>query len=221
KPQQKIIEIGPGHGALTEHLQASGANLHLVELDNDLIPELKIKYAHFENVTLHHQDALQLKFSSFHNKVVGNLPYNISSPLLINLLFQADHVDEMVFMLQKEVVQRLIAEPGSKSFGRLSVMLQHRYNCYGLMVIKPDAFYPRPKIDSQIIQLTLKPDYADIDIKKLEKLVKLSFAQRRKTIRNNLKKVMDISFLEKVGIDPGQRPETITVSQYEKLSHFI
>ncbi len=214
----KLIEIGPGHGAITRYLQASGADLQLIELDHDLIPLLEQKFGSFENVRLHHMDALQLMLENGPYTVVGNLPYNISSPLLINMLYQSDQIEQMIFMLQKEVVQRICAEPGAKLFGRLSVMLQHRFDCIGHLTIPPEAFNPRPKIDSQIIQLVTKKAPTKVDLSALEKLVKQAFAMRRKTIRNNLKKMVSSEQLEAVGIDPGQRAETIAVHQFEQLA---
>jgi 16S rRNA (adenine1518-N6/adenine1519-N6)-dimethyltransferase len=218
---EDIIEIGPGQGAITDHLQASGARLRLIELDTDLIPKLQSRYAAAGNVQIDHMDALQLKLTGPPVKVVGNLPYNISSPLLINMLYQSEQVSKMVFMLQKEVVQRICAEPGQKLFGRLSVMLQHRFDCSAHLHIPPEAFIPQPKVDSQIVVMTPKPQPADVDLPTLEALVKQSFAMRRKTIRNNLKKIVRIEQLEAVGIDPGQRPETISLEAFEALAQSL
>lgn len=221
KAQERIIEIGPGHGAITQYIQASDAELQLIELDTDLIPILEEKFAEAENVEIRHMDALQLKLEGGPIKVVGNLPYNISTPLLINMLYQAEEISTMVFMLQKEVVTRICAPPGEKNFGRLSVMLQHKFECTGHLVIKPEAFDPPPKIDSQIVQLTAKTSVNQVPLPELEALVKQAFQQRRKTIRNNLKKIVDISQLEAVGIDPKQRPETVTVYQFEELTKVL
>lgn len=223
KANDELIEIGPGHGAITQYLQASGAQLQLIELDQDLIPVLQHKFAHHDNVIIHHKDALKLQLDAAKGpyKVVGNLPYNISSPLLISMLYQSAQVEQMIFMLQKEVVQRICAEPGSKLFGRLSVMLQHRFDCVAHLTIPPEAFTPRPKVDSQIIQLVTKKNPTQVDLPVLEKLVKQAFAMRRKTIRNNLKKVVSIEQLESVGIDPGQRAETISLSQFEQLAQVV
>ncbi len=221
KKNERIIEIGPGHGAITQYIQASEADLQLIELDNDLIPLLEQKFASSDNVQIHHMDALQLKLTAGPYKVVGNLPYNISTPLLISMLFQAEQISEMVFMLQKEVVQRICGSPGEKNFGRLSVMLQHRFDCTAHLVIKPEAFNPPPKIDSQIIQLVAKKEFNQVPLPALESLVKQAFQQRRKTIRNNLKKVVSMAQLEIVGIDPKQRPETVTVLQYEELTKLL
>lgn len=221
KPKERIIEIGPGHGAITQYIHASEADLQLIELDNDLIPVLEQKFGDADNVQIHHMDALQLKLTDGPYKVVGNLPYNISTPLLISMLYQAKNISTMVFMLQKEVVQRICAPPGEKNFGRLSVMLQHQFDCTAHLVIKPEAFDPPPKIDSQIVQLTIKSEVTPVSLPALEALVKQSFQQRRKTIRNNLKKIVEVEQLEAVGIDPRQRPETVTVHQYESLTNLL
>ena len=221
KPQERIIEIGPGHGAITQYIQASEADMQLIELDNDLIPVLEQKFGAADNVQIHHMDALQLKLTDGPYKVVGNLPYNISTPLLINMLYQAKDISTMVFMLQKEVVQRICASPGEKNFGRLSVVLQHQFDCVAHLVIKPEAFDPPPKIDSQIVQLTRKKEVNDVPLPALESLVKQAFQQRRKTIRNNLKKVVSMEQLAVVGIDPKQRPETVSVTQYEELTKLL
>jgi len=218
---EKIIEIGPGQGAITQYLQASACELQLIELDQDLIPVLQQRFTTYGNVTLHHMDALKLKLDGGPFKVVGNLPYNISSPLLINMLYQSEEISEMVFMLQKEVVQRICATAGSKLFGRLSVMLQHRFECSAHLSIPPEAFIPRPKVDSQIVQLVTKQHPTQVSLPALEKLVKQAFAMRRKTIRNNLKQLVTDDQLHAVGIDPSQRAETITVEQFEQLALLI
>lgn len=218
QPNETIIEIGPGHGAISQPLQTSQAQLQLIELDRELIPILQQKFATCDNVKIKHMDALQLKLTEPKLKIVGNLPYNISTPLLIKLLYQAPHIEQMTFMLQKEVVQRICAEPGNKQYGRLSVMLQHRFHCTPQLTIKPQAFNPPPKVDSQIIQLTNRSDYPQLHLPTLEKLVKQAFQQRRKTIRNNLKTSINLELLEQLKINPNQRPETITVQQYQQLA---
>ncbi|MFC3195002.1 16S rRNA (adenine(1518)-N(6)/adenine(1519)-N(6))-dimethyltransferase RsmA [Marinicella sediminis] len=215
---EPIIEIGPGQGAITDHLQASGAQLRLIELDTDLIPKLESRYAQAANVRIDHMDALQLELTGEPVKVVGNLPYNISTPLLIKMLYQSAQVSKMVFMLQKEVVQRICAVPGQKLFGRLSVMLQHRFDCSAHLHIPPEAFIPQPKVDSQIVVMVPKVNPKQVPLPELEQLVKQAFAMRRKTIRNNLKKIVTTAQLEAVGIDPGQRAETIELTQFEQLT---
>jgi|SRR5690554_4412016 len=218
KSSQSIIEIGPGTGALTEHLAACGAPLQLIEFDRDLIPVLNNRFADNPHVTIHHQDALTLELNQGPYLIVGNLPYNISSPLLIRLLQQADYIERGVFMLQKELVQRICAEPGSKTFGRLSVMLQHRFACYAALTVPPEAFKPIPKVDSQIIELIPHKEFTEVPFAALEFVVKQAFAQRRKTIRNNLKKWFSDNDLLAVGIQPSQRAETVAVNQFEQLA---
>ncbi|KAA3638656.1 MAG: 16S rRNA (adenine(1518)-N(6)/adenine(1519)-N(6))-dimethyltransferase RsmA [Proteobacteria bacterium] len=215
---KNIIEIGPGTGALTDHLAQAGVPLSLIEFDRDLITPLEQRYGEKNHVTVYHQDALQLQLNHGPYLIVGNLPYNISSPLLIHLMKQSTHIERAVFMLQKELVQRICAEPGVKAFGRLSVMLQHRFDCYAALTVPPEAFKPIPKVDSQIIELIPKQSPTEVDLNSLEFVVKQAFAQRRKTIRNNLKKWFSDDTLSHIGIDPQQRPETISVKHYEQLA---
>ena len=217
--QDEIYEIGPGHAALTEHLVEYTDNLNLVEIDNDLVPKLLVKFDRKKNVVIHHQDALLLKLPNENTRVIGNLPYNISTPLLISFLYQSNKIKDMVFMLQKEVVKRICAPSGVKAYGRLSVMLQYAFVCEELFVVPPEAFYPRPKVDSQIIKLTTKPNPAKVDLEAMEELVKMSFGQRRKTIKNNLKKIISEQQLIDLGIDPKARPETLTVEDYVNLTN--
>lgn len=220
KPEQarQIIEIGPGTGALTDPMAELAVPLTLIEFDPDLIPLLEQRYGHKNHVTIRHQDALSLVLDQGPYLIVGNLPYNISSPLLIHLMKQSHHIERAVFMLQKELVQRICASPGVKAFGRLSVMLQHRFQCHAALLVPPEAFKPVPKVDSQIIELIPKDNPTNVDLTSLEFVVKQAFAQRRKTIRNNLKKWFSDDQLQSFDIDPQQRPETIHVAQYEQLA---
>lgn len=222
-PQKKdtIYEIGPGHAALTEYLVEYTDDLNLVEIDNDLVPRLQIKFDGRKNVTIHHQDALLLKIPKTNTRIIGNLPYNISTPLLISFLYQYAQIKDMVFMLQKEVVKRICAPVGVKAYGRLSVMLQYAFECEELFIVPPEAFIPRPKIDSQIIRLTTRPNPRKVDLPALEALVKQSFAQRRKTIKNNLKKIITAEQLLELGIDPKARPETLRVEDYLNLTDLL
>jgi len=215
----EVYEIGPGHAALTEHLIEYTDNLNLVEIDNDLVPKLEQKFKDRDNVTIHHQDALLLKIPNNNTRIIGNLPYNISTPLLIRFLYQADKIKDMVFMLQKEVVKRICAPVGIKAYGRLSVMLQYAFECEELFIVPPEAFNPRPKIDSQIIKLTTRSNPPKVDLVAMEALVKQSFGQRRKTIKNNLKKIIPEQQLIDLGIDPKARPETLTVKDYVNLTN--
>ena len=217
----EVWEIGPGQAALTDHLVEYSNNVNLVEIDNDLVPKLQARFADKTNVTIHHQDALELKLSNANIRIIGNLPYNISTPLLISFLYQANHIKDMVFMLQKEVVKRICAPTGVKAYGRLSVMLQYAFECEELFVVPPEAFIPRPKVDSQIIRLTTKSNPPKVNLPSLEALVKQAFAQRRKTIKNNLKKIMTEQQLLDLGIDPKARPETLTVKDYVNLANSL
>ena len=215
----EVWEIGPGQAALTEHLVKYTAHLNLVEIDNDLVPKLHDKFKEDTNVCIHHQDALLLKFPNKNTRVIGNLPYNISTPLLISFLYQASQIKDMVFMLQKEVVKRICAPAGVKAYGRLSVMLQYAFECEELFIVPPEAFIPRPKIESQIIRLTTKPNPLSVDLPALEALVKQAFGQRRKTIKNNLKNIITEQQLIDQNINPKARPETLTVEDYVNLTN--
>jgi len=217
----EIFEIGPGQAALTEYLVKYTENLNLIEIDNDLVPKLQEKFQNNNNVTIHHQDALLWNIPNNNTRIIGNLPYNISTPLLINFLYQADKIKDMVFMLQKEVVKRICAPAGIKAYGRLSVMLQYAFDCEELFVVPPEAFIPRPKVDSQIIRLTTISNPLEVDLKNLEALVKQAFGQRRKTIKNNLKKVISEQQLIALNIDPKARPETLNVEDYVTLANAI
>lgn len=215
----EVYEIGPGQAALTAHLVEYTDHLNVVEIDNDLVPKLHVLFANNNNVTIHHKDALLLKLENHNTRIIGNLPYNISTPLLISFLYQADKIKDMVFMLQKEVVKRICAPAGVKAYGRLSVMLQYAFDCEELFVVPPEAFDPRPKVDSQIVRLTSRKAPTPVNLTALEALVKQAFAQRRKTIKNNLKKIITEEQLLAVDIDPKARPETLNVEQYVTLAN--
>lgn len=225
---QLIAEIGPGLGALTESLANSGCQLKLIELDRDLIAKLETHYTNADNVEIHPGDALKFDFFSLSNtphslRLVGNLPYNISTPLIFHLIDHVEIIQDMHFMLQKEVVERLAAKPGNKSFGRLSVMVQYFCEVENLFTVGPGAFNPAPKVDSAIVRLqprktkTLEAK----DVKKLEMLVKKAFTQRRKTLRNNLKTLLSSEQIESLNIDPGARPETLSTDQYVTLANLL
>lgn len=221
RKEECVYEIGPGQGALTDHLVDYTDNLNLIEIDNDLVPLLRNKFRDKDNVTIHHQDALLWDINQNDIRIIGNLPYNISTPLLIKFLYQSSKISDMVFMLQKEVVKRICAPVGIKAYGRLSVMLQYAFDCEELFVVPPEAFYPRPKVDSQIIRLTRKKEIQKVVLEDLESLVKQSFAQRRKTIKNNLKSLISEQQLIALGIDPKARPEQLSVEQFITLSNSL
>ena len=228
KQDQLIAEIGPGLGALTESLASSGCQLKLIELDRDLIAKLETHYANASNVEIHPGDALKFDFFSLSSaphslRLVGNLPYNISTPLIFHLIDHVDIIQDMHFMLQKEVVERLAAKPSNKNFGRLSVMVQYFCEVENLFTVGPGAFNPAPKVDSAIVRLQPRKTKTLVakDIKKLEILVKKAFTQRRKTLRNNLKTLLSSEQIKSLNIDPGARAETLSTDQYVTLANLL
>lgn len=220
-----VVEIGPGQGAITEALAANAGHLHAIELDRDLVAKLRRRYGDNDSVTIHEADALAFDFSALGDRlrIVGNLPYNISTPLLFHLLQYRDRILDMHFMLQKEVVDRMAAGPGSKAYGRLSIMLGCHLNVESMFDVEPTAFDPPPKVMSAMVRLDpVAPDTFDIRNEAvLSKLVTNAFMKRRKTIRNSLKNHLDSSDLEAVGIDPGLRPEQVSIEQYIALSNHM
>lgn len=222
-PQKKdtVYEIGPGQAALSELLAGMVSRLNLIEIDTDLLPALNDRFEQTDSVQVINQDALTLKLPDGENRIIGNLPYNISTPLLIHFLYQAHNITDMLFMLQKEVVKRICASPGNKTYGRLSVMLQYSFECEELFVVKPESFIPRPKVDSQIIRMTRKSEIPSVDVQALEQVVKQSFSQRRKTIKNNLKGILTEAEFDKLDIDWKLRPEILTIEQYISITNYI
>lgn len=224
-PQQSdnLVEIGPGLGALTFPLLSEIETLHVVEIDRDIIKRLKDK--NNSQLTIHENDALKFDFGALANnemlRVVGNLPYNISTPLIFHLLSSTSRIQDMHFMLQNEVVQRITAKPGSKAFGRLSVMVQYYCETEYLFFVGPEAFTPPPKVDSAILRLTPRKEavLTANDEKQLSQIVAQAFSMRRKTLRNNLKKILNSEEIESVGVDPGCRAETLNVEDFVKLSN--
>jgi len=220
-----VVEIGPGHGAITTALAASAGHLHAVELDSNLAAQLRRKYDGVDNVTIHEADALAFDFSALGDqlRIVGNLPYNISTPLLFHLLKVRDRIVDMHFMLQKEVVDRMAAAPGSKAYGRLGIMLGCHLHIESLFDVDRSAFDPPPEITSAVVRLDpLPPGTFNIeDDALLAKVVTSAFMKRRKTIRNSLKGIVEMSDLSAVGIDDGLRPEQISISKYVQLSNHL
>ncbi|CEK12179.1 16S rRNA (adenine(1518)-N(6)/adenine(1519)-N(6))-dimethyltransferase RsmA [Legionella hackeliae] len=220
-----IVEIGPGLGALTEPLLRQLKRLTAIEIDTDLQAHLTAMPAAMNKLHLIAGDALTVDFSQLgkHLRVIGNLPYNISTPLLLHLLDYAPLIEDMHFMLQKEVVLRMSANPGTKAFGRLSVMLQYRCDVEYLFDVPPEAFYPQPKVDSAIVRLTpyLNSPYPEVDVSALEPLVAQAFSMRRKTLANNLKSVLSAAQLTELGIDPGLRPEQLSIKDYVQIAKFV
>jgi len=220
-----VVEIGPGQGAITGPLASGAGHLHLVELDRDLVARLRAAYKDNPGVTVHEADALQFDFSTLGDRirVVGNLPYNISTPLLFHLLKFRDRIVDMHFMLQKEVVDRMAASPGSKAYGRLGIMLGCYLQIESLFDVPPDAFEPPPAVHSAVVRLDpLPPGTYDIDDEAgLSTLVATAFMQRRKTLRNSLKNEADAGDFAAAGIDPGLRPEQVPIEEYVRLSNHL
>lgn len=229
KPGQHLIEIGPGQGALTEPLlDATGGELDVVELDRDLIPILRTKFFRAEKLRIHEADALSFDFGSLVEderpmRLVGNLPYNISTPLMFHLLNYADKIHDMHFMLQKEVVQRLCAAPGDNAYGRLGIMMQYHCEARYLFTVPPGAFTPAPKVESAIVRLNPRKTLPFVakDPKKFEIVVRTAFGQRRKTLRNNLKTLVSDEQLEAIGINPGARAETLGIEHFVNIANVL
>ncbi|WP_020208114.1 16S rRNA (adenine(1518)-N(6)/adenine(1519)-N(6))-dimethyltransferase RsmA [Gilvimarinus chinensis] len=228
KAGQVIVEIGPGQGALTEPLAAAAETLHVIELDRDLVPWLKVRFEKHPGFQLHQADALKFDFASLSEngkplRIVGNLPYNISTPLIFHLISYASQVQDMHFMLQKEVVKRLAATPGDKAYGRLSVMVQYYCDVAWLFDVPPGSFDPAPKVDSAIVRLVphkALPHPAQ-NIETLEKLVTAAFGQRRKTLRNALKSLLSAEQMEGLPVDTSLRAEALSVAEFVTLSDAI
>jgi 16S rRNA (adenine1518-N6/adenine1519-N6)-dimethyltransferase len=220
-----VVEIGPGQGAITAALAASAGHLHAVELDRNLASRLRRQYEGVENVTIHEADALKFDFAILGDRlrIVGNLPYNISTPLLFHLLKVRDRIIDMHFMLQKEVVDRMAAAPGSKAYGRLGIMLGCHLNIESLFDVDRSAFDPPPEVTSAVVRLDpLAAGTFNIeDDALLSKIVTSAFMKRRKTIRNSLRDIVEISDLDAVGIDAGLRPEQISIAKYVQLSNHL
>jgi 16S rRNA (adenine1518-N6/adenine1519-N6)-dimethyltransferase len=225
RPQDTIVEIGPGQGAITEPLARKAGRLHCVELDRDLAAALRRRFDGRNTVSIHEADALEFDFCSLGEslRIVGNLPYNISTPLLFHLIDNCDCIDEMYFMLQKEVVERMTAGPGSKAYGRLGIMLGCHLSVETLFDVGPQCFDPPPAVMSAVVRLmplgSARP--AIDDERLLGRIVATAFSQRRKTLRNALKTILADTELRSLGIDPGDRPESIPVSDYVVLANYV
>jgi len=220
-----IVEIGPGQGAITDALARNAGHLHAIELDRDLVARLRQQYEGDPDVTVHEADALQFDFSTLGDRirVVGNLPYNISTPLLFHLLKFREKILDMHFMLQKEVIDRMAAGPGSKAYGRLGIMLGCHLSIESLFDVPPEAFDPPPEVTSAVVRLDpLPPGTFEInDEAGFSTLVATAFMQRRKTLRNSLKKLVERPDFEATGIDAGLRPEQISIADYVRLSNYL
>ena len=229
KPGEFIVEIGPGGGALTFPLLRAHGELTVIEFDRDLIEPLAVEGAKHGRLTIVHRDVLQVDFGKLGHghdvegplRLVGNLPYNISTPILFHVMEHAEAVKDMHFMLQKEVVDRMAAEPGSKTYGRLSVMLQAVCRVTPLFDVPPGAFSPPPRVDSAVVRLVPRPpgEAGVKDAAHFARTVAAAFSQRRKTLRNSLSTVCDAEAIRAAGIDPGARAEAVPVEAYIALSN--
>ncbi|MGD9660064.1 MAG: 16S rRNA (adenine(1518)-N(6)/adenine(1519)-N(6))-dimethyltransferase RsmA [Porticoccaceae bacterium] len=226
KPSAKdnLVEIGPGQGAITAPILERAGRLQAVELDRDLARLLKEKFSAINGFVLHEGDALDFDFSTLaaegRLRIVGNLPYNISTPLIFHLLGFADHIEDMHFMLQKEVVDRMAAEPGSKVYGRLSVIVQYYCQVLSVFDVPPSAFRPAPKVDSAIVRLIPRRHHIALSNPQFfHNLVRTAFQQRRKTLRNALKQLPGAWNMDKITIDLSRRPETLSVAEFASLSN--
>ena len=219
-----VVEIGPGLGAITEPLLARLDHLYVVEIDRDLITRLKKQHPP-ARITIHEGDALAFDFASIGRnlRLVGNLPYNISTPLLFHLAAYVGIVRDMHFMLQKEVVERMVAVPGNSDFSRISVMLQYRFHLEWLIDVPPESFDPPPKVQSAVVRLIPK-DVAELNARSQEKLsqvVQTAFSQRRKMLRNTLKSTLSDAGFAELGIDPTCRAEDVSVADYVRIANYL
>lgn len=220
-----IVEIGPGLAAITGPLANLASELHAIEFDRDLAAALTTQYAGNDRVTIHQADALKFDYSTLGSnlRIVGNLPYNISTPLLFHLLEYKRCIADAHFMLQKEVVDRMCAAPGSKSYGRLTIMLGCQMEVVPLFDVPPTAFSPPPKVMSAVIRMRPIPEPGievhDTDM--LAMIVRSAFSRRRKTLRNALQGVVEVEQMAAVDIDPGVRPEQVPIVEWVALANYI
>jgi 16S rRNA (adenine1518-N6/adenine1519-N6)-dimethyltransferase len=221
-PGDSLVEIGPGLGALTGPLLERVAHLHVVEIDRDLCARLRRRFP-AERLTVHEGDALEFDFASLPAplRVVGNLPYNVSTPLLFHLSAFAARCADLHFMLQREVVDRMTAAPGSKDYGRLSVMLQYRYALERLIDVPASAFSPRPKVDSSVVRLVPRPaaELSALDAEGFGRVVKTAFSTRRKTVKNSLSGLLSAAQLAQLGIDPSSRAENLSPTAFVAIAN--
>jgi 16S rRNA (adenine1518-N6/adenine1519-N6)-dimethyltransferase len=221
---EHVIEIGPGEGVLTGHLVASGAEILAIEIDRDLVAQLSTRFAAAPNFTLHSGDVLKFDFTTLPPveggwKVVGNLPYNISTPLIMRLLAYTTTFRRLVLMLQREVAERMAAPAGSRNYGRLSVMVQRRCSVRPILELGPDSFWPPPKVDSSVVELVPHGQALDESFEQhLADTVRQAFSARRKTIANALRGHIPASVFARAGIDPSARAEQLSVADFVHLA---
>jgi 16S rRNA (adenine1518-N6/adenine1519-N6)-dimethyltransferase len=228
EPEDNMVEIGPGLGALTRPLLKKLNHLHVVEIDRDIIARLESDFPQDNpksKLTVHGGDALEFDLATLPAplRIVGNLPYNISSPLLFHFSAYAERITDMHFMLQNEVVERMVAEPSTPAYGRLSVMLQYRFHMEKLLDVPPESFRPAPKVDSAIVRMIPLPasEIAVRNEKMFAAIVRTAFGQRRKTLRNTLRGYLDEMDFEKLGINPQLRAENLAVADFIKVANYL
>lgn len=227
KTTDNLIEIGPGLGALTREVLQQAEKISVIELDKEVIPKLKFNCDGLGELMIYQQDALKTDFSQFANKqpirVIGNLPYNISTPILFHLFSFLSHIKDMHFMLQKEVVERMVASPNNKTYGRLSVMTQYFCEPLMLFLVPPESFQPAPKVESAIVRL-LPKQQANQQVKDFQlfsNLVSQAFNQRRKTIRNSWKNIVSQQQFEEANIASTLRPENLSLNDFISIADII
>lgn len=224
QPHDPVVEIGPGLGALTRPLAARLDHLHVIEIDRDIIARLRAEFTP-ARVTVHEGDALQFDLSVLGNRlrVIGNLPYNISTPLLFHLAQHVGSIRDIHAMLQKEVVERMVAAPSCAEYGRLSVMLQYRFDMERVLDVPPDAFHPAPKVESSVVRMTpfVRPPHPARDEAAFGKIVAAAFSQRRKTLRNALRGYFKPEDFERLGVDAGLRAQDLGVEQFVRLANAV
>jgi len=224
QPAQALVEIGPGRGALTERLVGRSRTLDAVEIDRDLAALLRERFGATGGFQLHEADALEFDFAALARergarlRVIGNLPYNISTPLLFHVAAAHEHIDDLHVMLQREVIERIVAAPGSTDYGRLTVMLAPWMQAQHLFDVGPGAFTPAPRVWSAVARLTVRREPAFVVPRAFARTVSAAFSQRRKTLRNALRSLLAADEIVAAGIDPGLRPETLSPAQFAALA---
>ncbi len=224
EPGDNMVEIGPGLGALTQPLLARLGQLHVVEIDRDLIARLKAKYPP-DKLVIHEGDALRFDFTQVPAplRIVGNLPYNISSPLLFHFASYAARISDMHFMLQDEVVERMVAAPSTAAYGRLSVMLQYRFDMEKLLDVPPESFRPAPKVNSAIVRMIPLPPSEVLvrDEKLFAEIVAAAFSQRRKTLRNTLRDYLAEADFASLAVDANLRAENLGFAEFARMANWL
>lgn len=229
EPDQVLVEIGPGLGALTRPLLKVTPTLDIIELDRDLVVKFRTEYAGSKQLRIHEADALTFDYTSLLQsptqklRVVGNLPYNISTPLLFHLLKFIDHIQDLHLMLQQEVAERLTAPSHQKAYGKLSILIQYFCKATLLFSVKPQAFYPAPKVQSAFIRLVphLSSPFPRCSLPRLKEVTTMAFNQRRKTLNNSLKTYLNLNDFEKLTISPQARAEELSIQDFVRITNYL